>query len=113
MNAFNTVNMAAACIVTSTQIARALGIPEEAWIYPVGGAGRDDNEECVSSTYPGRMALFAHPHLVWKRPNYYSSRSLSQSLDAALHDSRLLKGDIDLFDFYSYGDMPLARAGLC
>lgn len=52
MNAFNTVDMAAACIVTSTEVARELGIPEEVWIYPVGGAGRDDNEECTSSTNP-------------------------------------------------------------
>jgi hypothetical protein len=52
MNAFNTVDMAAACIITSTEVARALGIPEEAWIYPVGGAGRDDNEECAFSTSP-------------------------------------------------------------
>jgi hypothetical protein len=54
MNAFNTVNMAAACIVTSTKFAQALGIPEETWIYPVGGAGRDDNEECVSPISPAR-----------------------------------------------------------
>jgi hypothetical protein len=52
MNALNAVDMAAACIVTSIEVARALGIPEEAWIYPVGGAGRDDNEECAFSTYP-------------------------------------------------------------
>jgi hypothetical protein len=47
-----------------------------------------------------------HSHLVRKRPKYYSSRSLSQSLDAALHNSRLLKEDIDSFDFNSYGDTP-------
>ncbi|KAL3439266.1 hypothetical protein BDV09DRAFT_182379 [Aspergillus tetrazonus] len=70
MNAFNTV-------------LHELGIPEEHWIYPLGGAGIDDHEE------------------FWKRPNFYSSRSLQQSLDAALEVSHLTKEDIDLFDFYS------------
>ncbi|KAL6229050.1 hypothetical protein BDW75DRAFT_250193 [Aspergillus navahoensis] len=83
MNAFNTVNMAAACIITSTEFARELGIPESRWIYALGGAGRDDHEH------------------VWKRPSFYSSRSLSQSLDAALEASMLTPKEVDLFDFYS------------
>jgi hypothetical protein len=46
MNAFNTVNLSAACIVTSTEYARQLRIPQERWIYPLGGAGTMDSNEC-------------------------------------------------------------------
>ncbi|KAF2679380.1 acetyl-CoA acetyltransferas-like protein [Lentithecium fluviatile CBS 122367] len=83
MNAFNTVNLAAACILTSTSHARTLGIPESKWIYPLGGAGTSDSE------------------YFWHRPNFYSSPSISQSLDATLAITNLSKDDIDLYDFYS------------
>ncbi|PGH10239.1 hypothetical protein AJ79_05494 [Helicocarpus griseus UAMH5409] len=83
MNAFNIVNMSAACILTSASFARELGIPESKWIYPIGGAGTRDCAE------------------FWKRPDFYSSRSLSLSLDKALTASALTGDDIDLFDFYS------------
>lgn len=46
MNAFNTVNLAAACILTSVENARNLGIPEHKWVYPLSGAGRRETEEC-------------------------------------------------------------------
>lgn len=46
MNAFNTVNLAAACILTSTEYARELGIPESKWIYALGGAGTRDSNDC-------------------------------------------------------------------
>ncbi|KAL4807029.1 hypothetical protein BDV18DRAFT_136694 [Aspergillus unguis] len=82
MNAFNTVNLAAACIVTTTTFARELGIPEDKWIYPLGGAGTADSR-------------------FWERPYFHASRSLSQSLDSALKASELKTDDIDLFDFYS------------
>lgn len=48
MNAFNTVNLAAACILTSVEKARQLGVPEEKWVYPLGGAGRKERERCAS-----------------------------------------------------------------
>lgn len=51
MNAFNIVNLAAACILTSTRHARELGIPESRWIYPLGGAGTQDADDCETS-YP-------------------------------------------------------------
>lgn len=47
MNAFNTVNLAAACILTTTTFARELGIPESKWIYPLGGAGTSDSSRCT------------------------------------------------------------------
>ncbi|TVY85952.1 hypothetical protein LAWI1_G006898, partial [Lachnellula willkommii] len=83
MNAFNNINLAGACILTSTDYARDLGIPESKWIYPLGGAGTSD-----SSNF-------------WERPNFYSSPSISRSLDAGLAASGLSKENIDLFDFYS------------
>ena len=46
MNAFNNVNLAGACILTSTDYARELGIPEDRWIYPLGGAGTSDSGNC-------------------------------------------------------------------
>jgi hypothetical protein len=46
MNAFNTVNLSAACIITSVANAKALGIPESKWVYPLGGAGTHDSDNC-------------------------------------------------------------------
>lgn len=83
MNAFNTVNLAAACILTSTSFARMLGVPESKWVYPLSGAGTSDS------------AFF------WNRPNFYTSPSISHSLDVALSLAQLSTSDIDLFDFYS------------
>lgn len=83
MNAFNNINLAGACILTSTSHARTLQIPESQWIYPLGGAGTSDSPD------------------FWSRPNYHSSPSISQSLDTALFISHLTKEEIDIFDFYS------------
>jgi hypothetical protein len=49
MNAFNNINLAAACILTSVDFARELGVPEEKWIYPLGGAGTQDSDECKTN----------------------------------------------------------------
>ena len=46
MNAFNTVNLAGACILTSTTFAEELGVPKSKWIYPLGGAGTRDSYDC-------------------------------------------------------------------
>jgi hypothetical protein len=42
---------------------------------------------------------------VWERPTYYTSPSISRSIDAGLHVSGLTKEDIDLYDFYSYAPL--------
>ncbi|PMD62376.1 acetyl-CoA acetyltransferase [Hyaloscypha bicolor E] len=83
MNAFNNVNLAGACILTSTDYARELGIPEDRWIYPLGGAGTSDSRN------------------FWERPNFHSSAAISKSLDEGLKSSGLTKEQIDIFDFYS------------
>ena len=49
MNAFNGVNLAAASILTSTEYAEELGIPESKWIYPLGGAGTQDSNLCTKA----------------------------------------------------------------
>lgn len=46
MNAFNTVDLAGACILTSTEYAEQLGISKDRWIYPLGGAGTRDSYDC-------------------------------------------------------------------
>ncbi|TGO49400.1 hypothetical protein BCON_0211g00170 [Botryotinia convoluta] len=83
MNAFNNVNMAASCIITSVSFATELGIPEDKWIYPLGGAGMREKDN------------------FWERPNFHSSEALETSLDSALDVSGLETKDIDIFDFYS------------
>jgi hypothetical protein len=50
MNAFNTVNIAGACILTSIEHARQIGIPESKWIYPLGGAGIKDSDNCKAQS---------------------------------------------------------------
>jgi hypothetical protein len=46
MNAFNTVNVAAACIMTTAGLASKLSIPQDRWVYPLGGAGTQDSSNC-------------------------------------------------------------------
>ena len=46
MNAFNKINLAGSCILTSTEYAKELGVPESRWIYPLGGAGTQDSDSC-------------------------------------------------------------------
>ncbi|ODM14601.1 hypothetical protein SI65_09946 [Aspergillus cristatus] len=83
MNAFNIVNLAAACVLTSVEYARELGIPENKWIYPRAGAGYRDADH------------------FWNRPNFHTSPAISKSLDHSLASSGLTANDIDIFDFYS------------
>jgi acetyl-CoA acetyltransferase len=83
MNAFNTVNLASAVILTSTRIATTLSIPPARWIYPLAGAGTSD------------------PPSFWHRRDYHSSPSLSASLSAALARAATAPADLDLLDIYS------------
>lgn len=46
MNAFNTVDLAGACILVSLEFAEDLGVPRDKWIYPLGGAGTRDSYDC-------------------------------------------------------------------
>jgi acetyl-CoA acetyltransferase len=83
MNAFNTVNLASAVLLTSTRVATALAIPTSRWIYPLAGAGTSDTPS------------------FWHRRDYHSSPALSASLSAALTRSATAPADLDLIDIYS------------
>lgn len=83
MNAFNTVNLAGAIILTSASYAKRLGIPESKLIYPLGGAGTSDASE------------------FWHRPNFHSSPSIERSLETALDVSGIKPTELDLIDIYS------------
>lgn len=100
MNAFNNINLAGACLLTSTEYATELGIPEDRWIYPLGGAGTSDSSNCKFVLL--LLLVLTNGRVVWERPNYYSSPSISRSLDAGLKASNLRKDEIDVFDFYSF-----------
>jgi hypothetical protein len=47
MNAFNNINLAGTVLLTSTEYARELGVPQSQWIYPRGGAGTRDPFNCM------------------------------------------------------------------
>ncbi|KAF1912365.1 hypothetical protein BDU57DRAFT_559610 [Ampelomyces quisqualis] len=83
MNAFNTVNLASALVLTSATTAKALNVPSSKWIYPLGAAGTQDSSE------------------FWLRPNFYSSPSIARSIDAALSVSDTTRSELDLIDIYS------------
>ena len=54
MNAFNNINLAGSCLLASTEYAKELGIPESRWVYPLGGAGTEDSEQC---RFPSNICL--------------------------------------------------------
>lgn len=83
MNAFNTVNLAAAVLLTSAENARELGVPEDKWIYPLGGAGRKERSH------------------FWERPNFHHSDAISIALDECVLHSGVRIEDIDVLDLYS------------
>ncbi|WZH46882.1 TLP1_add_C domain-containing protein [Fusarium acuminatum] len=83
MNAFNGVNLASACIVTSVEYATKLGVPQDKWVYITGGAGSNDKSN------------------FWERSNYFSSLAIEYSIDKALESAGITKDEIDCFDFYS------------
>ncbi|HVA43857.1 MAG TPA: hypothetical protein VNF50_10270 [Acidimicrobiales bacterium] len=83
MNAFPTVDLAASVLVTTTEVARACGIPEGQWVYPWVGT------TCHEPAPPS------------ERPFIHRSGGLSAALERALISARLNVEDIDLFDFYS------------
>lgn len=101
MNAFNGVNLAAACIITSTELATKLGVPEEKWVYLTGGAGSNDSSNCkrfgLASMTIANISCFT----VWERSNFYSSPAIEYSIDNALKAASLTKDDVDCYDFYS------------
>ena len=83
MNAIIAVDQAAALLLTDTETARQLGVPEEKWVY-VAGCGDATDQWFISD-----------------RVNYWSSPAIRRAGAAALAQARLGIGDIDYFDLYS------------
>lgn len=83
MCAFNKVNIAGACIVTSEEHAKAAGVDPSKMVYVLGGAGTAESDA------------------FYKRTAYHESPAISQSIDAALASAGRRRDDMDLYDFYS------------
>ncbi|XOV87687.1 MAG: acetyl-CoA acetyltransferase [Pseudomonadota bacterium] len=83
MNSNSAVDMSAALILCSVGKARALGVPEEKWIYPLAGTD-------------------AHDHfMVSDRDNLYSSPAIRIAGKRALALLDMSVGDLDMIDVYS------------
>lgn len=83
MNSNNAVDMAAALIMCSAQKARALGVPEDKWVYPLAGTD-------------------AHDHfMVSDRDNLYSSPAIRIAGRRVLDLLNLGVADMDFIDVYS------------
>jgi|FLYL01.1.fsa_nt_gi acetyl-CoA C-acetyltransferase len=83
MNAIIEVDQAAALIVTGSETARELGIPEEKWVY-VWGSGEANDKWFVT-----------------ERVNYYSSPAIKAVTQRALGQAGITVNDIGAFDLYS------------
>jgi len=84
MNAVMVVDQAAAVLMTSAQAARALGIPEERWVYWCGGA-----ETLEERWYPS------------ERPDFSRCQALREAGTSALAEAGIELGDLAHIDFYS------------
>jgi len=84
MNAIMSVNQSASVIMTSVSAARALGIPQDLWIYLWGGG--DAMED---------------PWFVSERPNFHSSPALSSAAKTALTKAGVTMDEVDFLDLYS------------
>jgi acetyl-CoA C-acetyltransferase len=83
MNAIIEVDQAAAVILTGSDTARELGIPEEKWVYLRGCGQANDN------------------WYVMDRVDYHSSPAIKAATSRALSMAGLDTDDIDFFDLYS------------
>jgi acetyl-CoA C-acetyltransferase len=83
MNAIMEVNQAAAVLLTGTETAKELGIPEEKWVYLHGGGEANDK------------------WFVSDRVNYYTSPAIKSCTSRALSQAGLTVDEIDFFDLYS------------
>ena len=83
MNAIMEVNQAAAVILTGSQTASELGIPEDRWVY-LWGSGEANDKWFVSD-----------------RVNLHSSPAIGAATGRALEMAGLSVDEIDMFDLYS------------
>jgi acetyl-CoA C-acetyltransferase len=83
MNSIIETDQAAAVIVTGSETARDLGIPEEKWVY-LWGCGEAKDKWFVSD-----------------RVNYYTSPAMKAAMQRSLGMAGLTVNDIGAFDLYS------------
>jgi acetyl-CoA C-acetyltransferase len=83
MNSFPMVDQAAAVVVTSLQVARDHGVPDQQLIHVWGGAGASDTRDVLD------------------RPDYDRSPGLEHSLSTALDRASIEPDDIDVIDLYA------------
>lgn len=83
MNSNSNVDQGAALILCSTDRAKALGIPEDKWIYPWAGTDAHDH------------------YFVSNRDNLYSSPAIRLAGGRALELAGLSPAEVDLVDVYS------------
>ena len=77
------VDQSAAVIMTSEDFAEEIGIDNDLWVYPMGGADLDN--------------IFA----ISQRPRLYDSPAIREASKYALEKAGLTLDDIDVFDLYS------------
>ncbi|MHA1149393.1 MAG: hypothetical protein ACTSR8_14245 [Promethearchaeota archaeon] len=77
------VDQSAALIMTSEKVAEDLGINQDLWVYPMGGAD------------------FNNIRYISQRPKLYDSPAIREAAKLALKQSGLLLEQINLFDLYS------------
>ncbi|MBU2547865.1 MAG: acetyl-CoA acetyltransferase, partial [Proteobacteria bacterium] len=78
------VNKSASLIMASVSRARALGIPQDRWVYWWGGGDAEEN-----------------PWFVSERPDFHSCPAMKFSADKALDAAGLTIQEVDYFDLYS------------
>lgn len=83
MNAIMQVDQGAALLLTGSEMARELGVPEEKWVY-LHGCGDADDKWFVSD-----------------RADYHSSPAIRAATARALGMAGTSAGEIDMFDLYS------------
>ena len=83
MNALLSVNQSGAVLVTDTDTARRLGVPEAQWVYPWGGSGAADSYDFLL------------------RPAYDRSPAMEAALDGVFHDVGIAPGEVDAWELYS------------
>ena len=83
MSALLSVDQAAAVIVASTDAARLLGVPEDRWVYPRGGAGAVDLDDVLA------------------RSGFEATAAGGAALDGALDLAGFDAAEIDLVELYS------------
>ena len=84
LNAVMAVDQAAAVVVTSAAEARRLGVPEDRWVWFLGGGAASED-----------------PWNVSERPRFDACPAMSFAAEQAMARAGVTSGDLDFFDLYS------------